>query len=358
MQTDMHYYGTYALARAAGIAPDRAGQIAVASQYVDDSKGMSIELQDGGYLDYRPTAHGTSIALPEIKDTSLNKDIEDQRHVWVPFHFLPGCEGASLGEKLICRMDSPVAQKMVDHHLSLAAEPYGILLMGVTAHVYADTFSHYGFSGITSVMNQIDSTSINLRVKDESALAYITGRAKDFWDKCAGKGAEALTKLGHGAAATFPDRPFLSWDFNYTDGRQSGDRDNQSTFLLGCEKLHAMFEKLGVKVPSYKKGDGRSFQSIAGTIKSILAVEGSMEERTAAWLDAARRGAIFGPASGEDIPAYDSSKFENDKEQLAQMTTDAIKGTFVYVFMKAADIHRNYVLHELLPAHELNVVLP
>ena len=37
MQKDMHFYGVYAMARAAGIKPDSAYTIAYASQFVDDA---------------------------------------------------------------------------------------------------------------------------------------------------------------------------------------------------------------------------------------------------------------------------------------------------------------------------------
>ena len=36
MQLDMHYYGTYAMARAAGLKPQVCITIATASQFVDD----------------------------------------------------------------------------------------------------------------------------------------------------------------------------------------------------------------------------------------------------------------------------------------------------------------------------------
>jgi len=36
MQEDMHYYGTYAMARAAGLKAAHAKVIAYAAQYVDD----------------------------------------------------------------------------------------------------------------------------------------------------------------------------------------------------------------------------------------------------------------------------------------------------------------------------------
>ena len=37
MQTDMHYYGTYAMALAAGITRNTARVIAIAAQFVDDN---------------------------------------------------------------------------------------------------------------------------------------------------------------------------------------------------------------------------------------------------------------------------------------------------------------------------------
>ena len=37
MQLDMHYHGTYAMARAAGLTPDAAKMIATCAQFVDDN---------------------------------------------------------------------------------------------------------------------------------------------------------------------------------------------------------------------------------------------------------------------------------------------------------------------------------
>ena len=42
MQTDMHYYGTYALARLAGFSVSKAEIIAYSSQYVDDSTPLQM----------------------------------------------------------------------------------------------------------------------------------------------------------------------------------------------------------------------------------------------------------------------------------------------------------------------------
>jgi hypothetical protein len=37
MQVDMHYYGTYAMARPAGLTPEASKTIATAAQFVDDN---------------------------------------------------------------------------------------------------------------------------------------------------------------------------------------------------------------------------------------------------------------------------------------------------------------------------------
>ena len=62
MQIDMHYYGTYALARAAGLQAEAAKVIATAAQYVDDntSDGVLI-LTDGARIPHLATAHDFDI---------------------------------------------------------------------------------------------------------------------------------------------------------------------------------------------------------------------------------------------------------------------------------------------------------
>ena len=83
MQEDMHYYGTYALARAAGLDVKYARVIAYAAQYVDDSTTNDSEVhEDGGMFETTATAHTNA-------EAALNSatDHLEQRKVWVPFHF-------------------------------------------------------------------------------------------------------------------------------------------------------------------------------------------------------------------------------------------------------------------------------
>ena len=167
----------------------------------------------GGVLYGIATAH-------HAKDAVINNAMdkkEEQRRVWVPFHFIPGAEGASFSEKLLCIKDSPVANEMMQHHVDYAINgaSFGLELLGIGAHVYMDTFSHYGFSGISSEYNAVDGDSFEYPdIKDKQVESYITAKLDKFFTKYGTKciscfGEQLSGALGHGAVATFPDRPFL-----------------------------------------------------------------------------------------------------------------------------------------------------
>ena len=222
----MHYYATYAMARAGGIEPDDARIIATAAQFVDDNIARShVEFRDGSRIDQEATAH-------HLIDLS-NRDDRDQRRVWVPFHFIPGNVGDGYTERLKCRMDSPIVRELRDHHLTCAGRGFALHLLGITAHVYADTFSHYGFSGVSSRGNRVDNSSFRFHEEVEEAddttaplspemRRYVTEKADRFFRDRGDHGglltnvkswfAETLSgALGHGSVATLPDRPYLVW---------------------------------------------------------------------------------------------------------------------------------------------------
>ena len=98
-------------------------------------------------------------------------------------------------------------------------------LLGIAAHVYMDTFSHYGFSGVGSKYNAINGESIELiGVRKPEMGNYILEKQKSFYKRfvrMSGKafsraelsaGAEILSGcLGCAGVSTYPDRPFLHW---------------------------------------------------------------------------------------------------------------------------------------------------
>ena len=381
MQKDMHYFGTYAMARAAGLAPKVCQTIATASEFVDDNgERETIEFPDGGRLDFIPTAHHTT----DIR----NIDHHDQRLIWVPFHFIPGNEGRAISERLLCRKDSAVAREMVEHNLSFAQRNFGLHLVGITAHVYADTFSHYGFSGVSSRWNKIDSSSFELIEVDERIRRHIDHKASRFtekygeemgtlpnsrdperWndslsdaistlkDRFLSDAAETLSGgLGHGAAMTYPDRPYLKWQFEYQypKRRPSGLRDNPATFLEACEKLHAMFRRLADIIPEVRRDEGRAFAEIRDTVARILATQAPRDGREKAWKHAARSGELF--PQPESILPYQGAQWMRGLEALRK-ATDSRKALEknIFRFFQAAAVHRTFVLRDLLTRHGLVV---
>lgn len=316
MQIDMHYYGTYAMARAAGLTDEVCKIIATAAQFVDDNaKRHHIKFKDGARLDLTPTAHHTT----DID----NLDEEDQFQVWVPFHFLPGNEGDGYTERLMCRKDSVIANECIDHHIERSDQAFSCELMGLLAHVYADTFSHYDFVGVATRWNEIEAGSLKYSTKlDPDLQDYIEKKNNKFFAKLAHQLVSNVkayitdkVPLGHGTVSTYPDRPYLTWSFNRKIKNTLNPRPNQETFLEGCEKLYGLFERFADARPDYREFPTRPFADIKDLVKSVLDKPGKCEDRIQNWQVAARAGRLF-PSGTELIPTYNGEAWHDSIKNL------------------------------------------
>ncbi|MCL2829390.1 MAG: hypothetical protein FWD77_01480 [Betaproteobacteria bacterium] len=346
MQKDMHYAGTYAMAVAAGIPARDAVVIATASQYVDDSTWHDSQAHpDGGRLSVVTTAHHPAQSLIRTsRDEGCG--FEEQRKIWIPFHFFPGGAGDCFEERLLCVKDGPLVREMLENHLEVAAEkPYGLELIGICAHVYADTFSHYGFSGMTSDFNKVKKGSFLFLEEPEPGIKkYILGKTDRFLCSSANNLA-----LGHGSVATMPDRPYVHWGFEFEQRRPGNGalshRDNPADYLEACKKLHSFFCRFAKR--RYENSTQTAFESIRDAVRSIIAFEGTEEERCSKW---GKSGLTPG------IPAYDSRLWELEKKFFHERAnSQAGIDSAVYRFHQAAAYHRTYVLKDLLPGHGMAV---
>ncbi len=352
MQIDMHYYGTYAIARAAGLNKKVSTVIATASQFVDDNahKG-SVKFDDGSRIDKEATAHH-AVDIHNVKP-------DDQRQIWVPFHFLPGKKGDTYLERLACQKNSQIAQEMIQHNLFHSDAEFFPELVGITAHVYADTFSHFGFSGVSSKYNAIINDSIELTDLETHIKEHLDKKTKSFgsrfnpFDDVASWFAEKLTgALGHGAVLTYPDRPYLKWSYVYEGSKEKVVRNNQDYFLEYCEEIYKIFKKVAELRPEYKDRSVE-FSDIRDRVKDILAVQAIKEDRIARWRKDVIEGKLF-DSDGEDIPRYNG--WNDDFERLDDMwNSEAALKSDVFRFYQAAAIHRTFVIRKLLPAHGLIV---
>lgn len=309
MQLDMHYHATYCMARTAGLTIEAARIIATAAQFVDDNAQKDeANFTDASQCRVEATAHH-ALNIENI-------DPDDQRKVWVPFHFLPGNKGKRFTKKLVCHKDSKIAREMVENHLSQKDKDYYLELIGVMAHVYADTFAHYGFSGVSSRHNKVINNSFEFDSKLTPEMKkYITDKKDSFFSRFTSlirniksTAAENLSgALGHGAVVTFPDRPYLKWRFDYErkdkSKRDSGWRDNPKTYLEYCKKIHAIFVRVAKNNSAFQdKSAYREWSDLAPRVNKILRAQGTKAERIKAWKRATKRKKLFNVS--EDIPEY------------------------------------------------------
>jgi hypothetical protein len=225
MQIDFHHTVTYVVARAAGFDHPDAEVLAYSAQYVDDAIVKGPVNFDIGAMYMRISSAHKSLD-PE------NLDNHENRMVWQAFHFLPGNGGRIAGEdppgsfidKLVCTPDSPIAREMLSSCINNQEKPYSLHRLGVTMHVYADTFAHQGFAGVSHEIN---------KVRNAGAVDSHSGLLQTWGDRLL---EGVVPPVGHGRAQFLPDLPFLTWHYsNWRDVYV--ERNNTDTFLQAADAM-------------------------------------------------------------------------------------------------------------------------
>ena len=352
MQIDMHFYGVYALCRAAGINEKYAKIIAFSSQFVDDARGDDTLVFKTEKTAILPTM--TSHKPLDLKNTIE----EDQWRVWVVFHFLPGNEknARNFEQKMICQKDSKPAKEILKHALLFKKEDIGPYLCGITAHVYADTFAHYGFTGLNSPMNKVRDGSIITYEINKNTKKRNKKRMIGFFERLISAVAETVA-IGHGAVATLPDKPYLKWEYRYEKGkRKKVKRTNWKDYHLACQKLYEHFRKFLENNPG--KGDlqkAEEWKGISEEIKSLLKTEGSSKTRIKHWKKGISTNMLFNASKKDRKIIYNKKEWYIPLKEKKIMSKRNIEKTNLNLFYKAAWKYRNFVLYELLPERGLLV---
>jgi hypothetical protein len=352
MQIDFHHGVTYVCARLAGFDHDEAAIVAHCAQYVDDSISAGLIRFDNGAMFSRiSSAH-------KMLDYRNFRELANSR-VWIPFHFLPGNGGLPAGqdpggafiEKLICRPNSPVAQDMVRECLRHRDKPYGLHRLGITLHVYADTWAHQGFAGVNHRVNYANDIVDHNNAPDKSLIS----RLQSFFI------GEALP-LGHGSVLGNPDKPYLRW--GYTNGRgEKIVRDNPKDFLEAADNMCRAMQRFRAADPD-APGPGLpepDRMRMAQMISSITDAKG--EARHQAWLDAIAAGKFsFGPAQvsyaakGRGSWKYQALRIEegNDRDTRPVYYPEFLRSNWK-LFHDALQAHHFFITHELLPQYGICV---
>lgn len=350
MQTDFHHGATYALARIAGFPRPEAEIIAYSAQYVDDATNAGlVRFQNGALYERLATAH-------RMLDYRNFRELANHR-VWVPFHFLPGNRGLGPGEdprgtfadKLVCTPDSPVARDMISAVIGGRQEPYALHRLGIALHVYADTWAHQGFSGISHAHNEVR----DVRGPDGKTDHSLVERLKGSFI------GEALP-LGHGPALSYPDRPWLVWSYTNGLGRRV-ERDNPAIYLDAADHMLQALRR-------YRAGDPRAqAEGLTGSDRdafvALIAQCRDPDERVrhAAWLSAIGDGTFsFGADPGVTYTAKGlgswkyqalSTAAEVDDDQDTYPFQPAFLTSHWKHFHDAAQVHRLHLLTSILPRY-------
>lgn len=350
MQIDFHHAGTYVAARNAGFEHKEAATIAYAAQYVDDATCNGAVRFDNRAIYQRICSAHKTIDLH-------NLDAVEDLLVWMPFHFLPGNGGADPGDdpegsfihKLITRPDSPIARDMVRAAILDQDKPYALHRLGITMHVYADTWAHQGFAGVIHKANEIS----DFTETDGSGL--FDGGLQEF---VADLIEDIVPPLGHGQASIFPDMPFLAWEYTNGDGNPI-KRNNTEIFCSAANALCMAMQR-------YRLGDPDA--PVAGMAAADLAqmrqlfssctkTDGDVRHRV--WLDVIASGLFsFGPAAityaddgeGSWKAAALGDSVDRDECHEYPYRDSFLTSDWKY-FHDALQLHRITVAHDILPRY-------
>lgn len=348
MQIDFHHAVTYVTARCAGFIHPEANTIAYAAQYVDDSTSSGPIWFDNKAMYLRSSSAHGSLDLRNLNNA-------DNHLVWLPFHFLPGNGGlpadqnpeGSFIKKIICYPNSPVAEAMIEAAIADRKKPAALHRLGITMHVYADTWAHQGFAGVLHKVNEVE----DLREIDNSGV--FSGGLPNFVNNLLD---DTIPPLGHGRALIFPDMPFLSWE--YINGHEERvTRNNTDLFVLAAEAMcramqqYRSHENPAVQATGLPPADIATLRNLFLRFKDK---DGDVRHKK--WLDAIADGAFsFGNASisyaadgknswkaaalgtSQDVPVYSYSP-------------DFLRSDWK-LFHDAMQQHRLTVAHDILPQY-------
>lgn len=359
MQIDFHHAVTYVIARHAGFDHAQAEIIAYCSQYVDDAT-------NSGTITFETKAMYTRIYSAHKMLDPRNFNELSNHHVWIPFHFLPGNGGEPADrkpsggfiERIICRPDSFVAGDMLRACIADRAASYGLHRLGITMHVYADTWAHQGFAGVSHEVNSV-SVLDDIEEPAKSAWKKFKEKAEDVWSRIKSKFVKNTLPLGHGCALTFPDMPYLQWQYKDYLGHDV-NRNNTEDFMKAADAMCRAMQRYRANDPDAAVSGlpPAEREKIRSMLSSIIDVDG--DKRHMKWLEAIGQGHFgFGAVNLRyQAKGLDSWKYEalGTEEEV-----DAGDEKFPYdpsflksnwkLFHDALQAHRFTVIYDILPRY-------
>jgi len=253
MKKDAHFYALLAMARSVGIEKETSHKIAYASQFVDDAKTNKIT-----FAEYNPDFILSKFSDNEIINAATchsYSDLSTYNYSSMTantsaFHFVPGCEGKNFPKKMRCKKESKIIKTIIKEAIN-SGDP---IKLGITLHAYADTFSHQGFSGIASKVNDVEEVRENNIIPSEFKKLLKEKRWKELMTRILPfvsekKRDRVVPAYGHGQVYAYPDIPYLEWRYEYdvTDNFSSQYKvsriKNKERFIEAFKKIKEILQE-------------------------------------------------------------------------------------------------------------------
>ena len=352
MQIDFHYGVVYVLARLAGMQAQPAEIVARACQYVDDSADSAVWEFARRNWEWRAQYGSTAVGAASYAQNPLS---------WPAFHFVPGGEGRTLEEKMICRPNSPPAVAALQRAIEARGSDTGLHRLGVSLHSYVDTWAHQQFSGIPSLHNVV----LFLAGDDCDAIAW-TDRLRRTLNTAgitvAALTVDILSRLGHGAALNFPDMPWMKWHYRNVFNERI-ERDNLREFMAAADMAYRAIRGYLNGNVSFDREPGLPANARAALEEMLRSNrERNGRKRLAAIHAAVARGTI--PGLSEEFPSYSASgpgSWEHVAREIVHGRDGATSSRRREMFehshhrkvLSAILQHRLDLITDILPAHNI-----
>ena len=234
MDLDFHFDTVYVLSRWAKFGSPNASLIAHSSQLVDDnfdSNPFSDEEEE------KNIEAGVNVRY-SCQNIWGNITGKGNSEIWVPFHFLPGLQGETDEDKLVCKKHSELSEGLKERLLETTLDHSDyVFRLGVGLHVFADTWAHQEFAGLNNTLNKVQNLIFaNQGSMVERVIGDLIGSSSVL-----SKIMDELMPLGHAAAVHCPDMPYLWWK---TGERFSNGRKNWDEFMEASEEIFCILQKV------------------------------------------------------------------------------------------------------------------
>lgn len=301
------------MARAVGIEKETAHKIAYASQFVDDAKVNKFtlaednpsqilsQLDDAKKIINAATCHSYS-NLSTYNYSSMTANTS-------AFHFVPGCEGENFPKKMRCKKESKIIKSIIDKTV-INDNP---IRLGITLHAYADTFSHQGFSGIASKVNDVQEVRENNQIHisifklfKEQSWQEIGTRFTTFFSELTRD--RFVPAYGHGQVYTYPDIPYLEWRYEY-DASDDFSSQYRVSRVKNKERFIEAFKKIKLILQEFLENNDQFRDDSIPVVDyekfySILTMRKTEKNRVADWKEYILANELLSPAD-KDIIEYD-----------------------------------------------------